>query len=134
MGAMPLCWPRFLKFSAIGGIGFAVEASVITLTGSWWALPPTVARCFSFPSAVMLTWWLNRKYNFRSQGSLVAEGRRYFLAQATGALSNLGVFALCVSLVPLFSVWPVAGLAVGAVAGLAVNFFLSSVFVFKKGK
>jgi len=89
------------------------------------------ARTLSFPSAVMATWWLNRKYNFRSQNSLIAEGPRYFLVQIMGALSNLGVFILCLSVIPLFTTWPVAGLAAGATVGLAVNFLFSSVYVFK---
>ena len=125
---------RFVKFAVIGGIGFIIEASIITLAGHHLGWSATNARILSFPSAVLVTWWLNRKYNFRSQNSLATEGSSYFMAQVAGALANLAMFVLCVSIFPFFARWPVAGLAVGASAGLAVNFLLSNMFVFRQSK
>lgn len=125
---------RFVRFVFIGGIGFIIEAAIITLAGRSLGWNAIDARIISFPCAVIVTWWFNRKYNFRSQNRLVIEGSSYFVVQVVGALSNLAVFALCVSISPLLAAWPVVGLAVGAVAGLMVNFFLSNYFVFRQNK
>jgi putative flippase GtrA len=131
---MPTLTAQFVKFGVIGGLGFIIEASIITLVVHHWNWNPIEARIISFPSAVLATWWLNRKYNFRSKNNLIAEGSSYFVTQLVGALSNLAVFVLCVSIYPLFAALPVAGLALGAAAGLLVNFTLSHFFVFKPSK
>jgi putative flippase GtrA len=126
---------RLFGFIAIGGLGFLVEAAIITWAGaSPWAVPALMARVVSFPCAVLLTWWLNRTYNFRSTANPLAEGGRYMVTQVAGAVANLGVFALGVRLFPLLDQWPVVALGVGACAGLAVNFALSYAFVFNKRK
>ncbi len=125
---------RFVRFVVIGGVGFVIEASIITLVGHLLGWDAIDARMLSFPCAVMATWWLNRKYNFRSRNRLLVEGSSYFVVQVAGALSNLAMFAWCISISPFFAAWPVVGLAVGAVAGLLVNFFLSNYFVFRQSK
>jgi putative flippase GtrA len=131
----PLYWRRLAGFIAIGGVGFLVEAAIITLAGaSPWAVSALTARLVSFPFAVALTWWLNRTYNFRSTANPLAEGGRYMVTQVAGAVANLGVFALGVRLFPLLDQWPVVALGVGACAGLSVNFALSYAFVFNKRK
>jgi len=129
----PLPWRQLGAFISIGGLGFLVEAAIITGAGaSPWAVPALMARVFSFPCAVALTWWLNRTYNFRSISNPLAEGGRYMVTQVAGAVANLGVFALGVRLFPLLDQWPVVALGVGACAGLAVNFALSYAVVFNK--
>ena len=131
---MPILSVRFVRFAVIGGIGFVIEAAVITLVGRHLGWGAMNARMLSFPCAVLVTWWLNRKYNFRSQNRLVVESTSYFVVQVAGALSNLAVYASCVSISTFFAAWPVAGLAVGAVAGLLVNFLLSKRVVFSQSK
>ena len=130
-----LRWRRLAGFISIGGFGFVVEAVIISVAGSpWWGVPATSARLVSFPCAVAITWWLNRKLYFRSEDSPIAEGARYFATQVAGALANLGVFALCIFTFPLLVAWPVVALGFGACAGLAVNFVLASVYVFNRRK
>ncbi len=88
------------------------------------------ARFVSFPIAVVVTWILNRKYNFNSKSPALPEARRYFVTQIAGALTNLCFFLGCVLLVPRLSQNPVTVLGFAAVVGFLVNFFLSSLFVF----
>lgn len=125
---------RLAGFVAIGLIGFVVEATVITVVASNFKVPPIIARAFSFPPAVLITWWLNRKYNFRSQENALSEGVQYFLTQSVGALANLCTFAFCVSVGPVLPLWPIVALAFGACVGLVVNFGLAYVYVFRTSK
>lgn len=126
-------WRRFRGFVVIGGVGFAVEAIIITLaTSQRFGLPAVMARLLSFPCAVLVTWWLNRQYNFRSRDSALSEGGRYLATQGVGALANLAAYASCVYAFPPLAAWPVVALGIGAGVGLAVNFSLSYLYVFRK--
>ncbi len=127
-------YKQFLKFGLIGVIGFAVEALIITLLGNWMLWDAMTSRCFSFPSAVLVTWALNRQYNFNSRNNVRTEGARYFLTQLLGAWFNVGTFVAFMHTFPQFNKQPIIGLAVGAIAGLIVNFCLSKFFVFKQRK
>lgn len=135
MGVMNLqVWERLATFVAIGGFGFGVEAVIITLATSKFGFSATGTRLFSFPCAVLLTWWLNRQYNFRSHEGVWLEVGRYFATQGLGALTNLAVFASCLAIFPSLAAWPVLVLGLGAFVGLAVNFILSCRYVFKRRK
>jgi len=123
---------RIAVYSAIGVIGFAVEAYTLSeAIRLGWATPIT-GRMISFPAAVLVTWGLNRRYTFRSKAKAAGEGTRYFISQCLGASANLAVYTIVVGLVPLFNSHPIAGLAVGAGAGLVVNYGLSAFWVFRK--
>ncbi len=128
-------WRSFRGFVAIGGVGFAVEALIITLAAApRFGLSAVMARLLSFPCAALVTWWLNRQYNFRSRDSALSEGGRYLATQGVGALVNLAAYASCVYAFPPLAAWPVVALGIGAGAGLAVNFSLSYLYVFRKKK
>jgi len=129
-------WRRFAIFVTIGGIGFAVEAVILTVATTKFGFPTLETRLISFPCAVLLTWWLNRTYNFRSQAGVFLEVRKYFGSQSFGALTNLAVFAGCWAAFPSLSKLPILLLGFGALAGLVVNFVLSQWYVFgtKKGE
>ncbi len=127
-------WGRLAIFAAIGGIGFGVEAIILTVATTKFGLPTLETRLISFPSAVLLTWWLNRKYNFRSQASVFLELWKYFGSQSFGALTNLAVFAGCWAAFPSLSTSPILLLGLGSLAGLVVNFVLLQWYVFRKKK
>jgi len=129
--ARSLGWKRFFVFTLVGAIGFAIEAAVIEAATRMFGISPVFARCFSFPVAVTVTWWLNRKYNFRTIGSRLSEGGRYLVAQVGGALANLAIFVVVLSAWPLAASWPLIGLGIGAVGGLGANFLLANFFVFR---
>jgi putative flippase GtrA len=127
---------KLLAFSLVGLVGFAVDAVLLVLltAGGWSAYS---ARAVSFPAAVAVTWLLNRRYAFSSKHSTASAGAigneyvRYFLVQALGALVNLGVFAAILAMRPSMIAYPVIALAVGALAGLLVNFAGAELWVFR---
>lgn len=128
---------RLIRFGMVGGVGFAVDGGVLALLFHGAGMDPFSARLISFAWAVTVTWWLNRRFTFRElraeSGGQRREYLRYIGVQVLGALANLTVYTGLLVGVPALAGWPVAALALGAVAGLAVNYTLSLLFVFRKG-
>jgi putative flippase GtrA len=127
---------RFAKFVAVGGIGFLVDAGVLTLAVRHLGASVYAARALSFSIAVFATWLLNRTFVFGTAGAgvpLGAEYGRYFVTQVVGAICNLAVFAALIEAVPRFVAMPVVPLAAGAVLGALVNYGGSAWWVFRHG-
>ena len=125
---------RLVRYAFVGGIGFLVDAGVLSWLVAAELAGPIVARCLSFPPAVLATWVLNRRLVFtssaRSVGERAHEYGRYFTVQLLGALVNLGVYTLLVEHVATLRVWPVAALAVGSAVALLFNFLGAKYWVF----
>jgi putative flippase GtrA len=123
---------RFAKFLVVGGVGFVIDAGVLTLALRELTSSVYAARALSFGSAVLATWLLNRLFVFDPgrRTSLVAEYGRYLAMQVAGALSNLGVFVALIEMMPRLSATPVVPLAIGAVLGALVNYAGSVLWVF----
>jgi putative flippase GtrA len=122
---------RVVKFALIGGIGFLIEASIITSVVAAGLSTAVYARALSFPSAVFVTWLLNRRITFSSRSPVVLEFGRYFMTQALGALANLGIYWWLLSTYAEFERNPILALAIAAIVGLLVNYTLSALWVFK---
>lgn len=125
-----------LAFAIVGAVGFVIDATVLTVLTLFVGANVYVSRFFSFLSATLVTWALNRKYAFQMrQASLAAAKReyaRYVLVQIGGGLLNLAVFAAVIHAVEWMARWPVLPLAIGAVFGMAFNYFFSKVWVFRQ--
>ena len=121
----------FLKFIVVGGIGFLTEATVLSVLVSLFGVDPITARCVSFPTAVTVTWLLNRIFSFRSRNPRGRESARYFLVQTIGAAINLSVFLVFTMTFPVLYRHPVIPLAIGSIAALLFNFHFSNKFVFR---
>jgi len=121
---------RFVRFTIVGGVGFVIEAALLTWFATIPGLGAVKGRAISFPVAVVTTWWLNRTLTFQSKNNPHRESFRYFLVQSLGAVANLGVFAVLVSTLPGLRSMPVVPLFIAAIFGLFVNFALSKKYVF----
>ncbi len=87
---------------------------------------PYAARIVSVLAAASATWVLNRRYTFGSRHSPThTEWLRYVAFMAIGGCVNYGAFALCIAFWPLSRAYLWIGVAVGAIAGLGVNFSTS---------
>ena len=67
---------RVAGFIVVGGIGFAVDAAVLTLAIRHLHASVYEARALSFTLAVLATWLLNRTFVFvtpRARGALAGE-------------------------------------------------------------
>lgn len=123
-----------LSFLAVGGVGFIVEAVILTsltLLAGW---SPWEARIPSFLTAVLITWALNRRHTFPDRGLQRRSTEAFFYTaiQGGGALINLGIFGVCLAALPQLAEVPVIPLAVGAVGGFVFNFVLSSKWLYAR--
>lgn len=125
---------QVMSFLAVGGVGFVVEAVILTALTQYAAWSPWQARIPSFVTAVLITWALNRRHTFAGRGlqRRSTEAFLYTAIQGGGALINLGIFGACLALLPQLAKVPVIPLAVGAVGGFAFNFLLSSKWLYSR--
>lgn len=124
---------RFTRFAAAGGMGFVIEAVLLTWLVTGVGLNLYVGRAISFTTAVTATWAINRRFAFADLASnrKAREYAGYLAVQAAGALINLGVFVLVVAVWSWTKTVPVLPLAVGAGVALVFNFIASSLLVFQ---
>lgn len=127
---------RFLRFFLSGGVGFLIEAVVLTSLVKSFGFNIYLARAISFSIAVTATWVLNRRFAFADVASRQRrdEYSRYFLVQISGAVINLGIFAGLISARPVLAETPVLPLAAGAAIALFFNFAASRGLVFRGDK
>lgn len=124
---------QFGRFSVAGGVGFLVEAAVLTVLVSGLGGNVYLSRVGSFLVAVTATWWINRRYAFRSGASArrEAEYGRYFVVQVVGVLINFAIFVLVLTLFPQTARYPVIPLAAGSGVAMVANFLGLRMFVFR---
>ena len=122
---------QFLRFGAVGTVGFSVDAAVLYVLISAGA-DAYIARALSFAVAVTATWTLNRAWTFRNAPAQPGRNRyaRYLGVQIAAALINYACYAVVLSFIPATPVNAVLALAVGSAVGLAVNFIGAKRLVF----
>ena len=127
---------QLLNFTLVGGIGFVVDAGVLTALTALWGWDVYLARLLSFVLATLATWWLNRMRTFAlpAGGPLAAhvgEYARYVSVQVGGGLINLAVFSALILLEPRLRPLPVLPLAVGSGVALFWNYFGARLWVYR---
>ena len=55
---------QFITFCIVGGIGFLVDAGILGLLVHGFGADPLLSRLLSFPCAMTVTWYLNRRVTF----------------------------------------------------------------------
>lgn len=125
-----------IAFGLVGAIGFVVDGGILTLLSQRFGVNIYLSRLFSFTSATIATWLLNRTLVFKAQERDAQKKRReygrYFVVQIGGALLNLGIFSALIKASPSLETIPVVPLAVGAVFGMLFNYSGSRYWVFRK--
>ena len=124
---------QFLLFCVAGTLGFLVDAGVVSLLVNGFDWNPYLGRLLSFLCAAAATFAFNRRYTFATTAArpLWRQWSQYLLAMAGGFVVNYGAYALLVYHSDTVRAWPVIGVAVGSVLGLAVNFASSRFWVFR---
>ena len=126
---------QFVLFVAAGTLGFVVDAAVLyaalALGAGFYG-----GRVISFLAAAFTTWQVNRRFTFTDRGAatpLWREWFRYLYAMTFGALVNYFAYVMTLHALPMAWWVPLAGVAVGSVCGLFVNFVLARQWVFRSG-
>lgn len=130
--AHPRMSGRFLRFAAVGVVAAGVDMAAVELAVRMLGLDLYSARVLSYLCAATAAWWLNRRIAFadRSSSNRLAEWARYLAANLLGGLINYGVYAVLVTVLPVFAAHPFLAVAVGSLAGMMANFAMSQRFVF----
>ncbi len=119
-------------FAIVGGVGFLVDVAVLYLLLPY--VGALAARLVSFLCAVLTTWLLNRTFTFKASPAELPSSSEFLvylgLMLGGGAL-NYGVYAILIFASSLVSRYPVLGVAVGSVVGIAFNFMSSRRFLYK---
>lgn len=125
---------ELLSFLAVGGIGFIIDATVLTALTLYAGWSPWLARIPSFLTAVLATWALNRRHTFTNRGlhRRSTEAFFYLSIQTGGALINLAIFWVCLRWQPRLAAAPVIPLAFGSAGGLVFNYLMSSRWLYRR--
>lgn len=124
------------RFALAGVAGLAVDVAVLYLALAL-GLGFYAGRVVSFLCAVFATWQINRRYTFAVAGaapvSLWREWWLYLAAMMAGGVVNYAAYSATIALGPRATLWPMLAVAVGSLAGMAVNFASAKLLVFKRG-
>ncbi len=122
---------RVTRFAVVGGLGFVVDATILTVLVNGFHWRYYVARLVSFPSALTVTWYVNRCWGFEATRRAHREYWSYFAVQTVGALINFGVYFSAIEAAPQLARAPVVPLAIGSVIPMSFNYLASSRLVFR---
>jgi putative flippase GtrA len=120
-------------FAVVGGIGFAVDTSILYAVRDDLGL--YAGRLVSFMCSVLVTWLLNRTFTFAdrvSERSRWGEFGIYLLLMLAGGAVNYGTYAVMVTVFAWASEQPVWGVMAGSLAGLMLNFMSARTLLFRR--
>ena len=124
---------RFLRFFAVGALGFVVDAGLTLLLSQDNHLHALAARVPAFLAASAVTYALNRCWTFEDRTTAWLRGWIHYLAVTSiGTLLNYLTYALWIVLVGTSPRTTLAGVALGSIVGLGFNFTLSNRIVFRR--
>ncbi len=123
---------RWIRFSVVGAIGFAVDALILGSLCHGFGFDPVFARSISFGIAVLTTWLLNRNLTFDSRAARQPhwEFSRYLGVNILTLTVNFGAFTLFVTAIPQLHAQPLIALVPTAILVAAMNYVFMSTFVF----
>ncbi|HVZ03049.1 MAG TPA: GtrA family protein [Dongiaceae bacterium] len=127
---------QFLRFGLVGVAGFLVDAGVLRgLISIGFGLYS--GRIVSFLAAATATWLLNRSFTFRRDapsafGHPAAEWAGYLSLMVLGGLVNYGTYSLAVNGSETVHRYPEIGVALGSLAGMAINFWSAKRMIFER--
>jgi len=123
---------KIILFIMGGGIGFITEIFIIQLLVSVFSVSFVSVRAISFPVAVCVTWFFNRKITFLSKNRVAAELSQYILIQIIGGSINLSIYYLIISSQQFQNINPILALAIAASCSMIFTFLTSKNIVFQK--
>jgi len=136
---------QMLRFGIVGGVGFLVDAGLLHVVLQL-GLGYYGGRVVSFLAAATTTWILNRSFTFRRETPSskdpsgahparphpLGEWLAYLGWMVIGGVVNYGTYALAVEVSEPVRRHPELGVALGSIAGMAINFWSAKTMVFER--
>ena len=121
---------QIFGFLIAGIIGFLLEYAIINYFVQNFEVNAIAPRFLSFPLAVLLTWYINRRLGFNRQtppnlSELIRFVRSTALAQATNFIS----YSIILIYIPYLSA--LIALLIASIISINVSFFLYLKYVFR---
>jgi putative flippase GtrA len=131
--AWPRTLERWLKFTAVGGMGIAVQLVVLAGLKNGFGLNYLLATAVAVEAAVLHNFLWHQRFTWRDRRTGKSLGRLLKFNVTAGTFSILGNLALMKLLIELahFEYLPANGIAIAACC--MANFLLSDRFVFEDG-
>lgn len=125
---------QIVRFGVVGSAGFVVDGGLLALLVAG-GVDPYLARAFSFPVAVVVTWLLNRYWTFSTaeRGNRGRQFRRYLSVQVLGSLANYCVYASWIFFFGISQNTILVGFVIGSGVGAVLNFVGVRNFAFQAG-
>lgn len=114
---------QLLRFGVVGSTGFAIDGTLLSLL-IMLGLNPFVGRLISFPTALMVTWALNRNWTFGATKHAHRKGhfQRYVGVQLFGMLCNYSTYSLVLLTIGTEPINVFFALVCGSFVGMFLNF------------
>ncbi|MFC7290831.1 GtrA family protein [Hirschia litorea] len=125
--------PKFIGFGLVGAAGFVVDLTALTFALAF--VDEVSARVFSFLCAVTATYSLNRYFVFAEEARDLSWLRgfvKFFVSNSLGGAANFATYLALLKFQPILEWTPQLALVAGTLVGLAFNFTLTVLFVFKQ--
>lgn len=129
------------SFTLVGGVGCLVDMATLWAVMRFLWSDPYVGRLCSYLAAATFGWACNRRLTFRDarRTPLLKQWLQYLGVNAVGGVTNFAVYSGIVAAFahnPEVAAWlralvPYIGVAVGSLAGLALNFMGSKKLIFR---
>lgn len=123
---------QIVGFLIIGGIAFIIDAGILqglVIVG----VDPYVARLFSIFTAIVFTWWFNRKHSFQIDTKPnLKEFLKYFSTSAAGASINWVSYSVLIIYFIIDSNYLVVAAGIATCIAMVFNFLSMKYLVFKK--
>jgi putative flippase GtrA len=123
----------FLRFCAVGAVGFIVDAGILAAAVYAAGLDPLLARGLSASIAILATYAVNRSWSFR-HGAEVPFWRAfpaYVGVQGFGFAVNIALYAVAIAMLPWPLSQPLPALALASATALMVNYAGARLIVFR---
>lgn len=122
---------RIIRFTAVGGIGFVVDAALLTLLLGLTPIGPFLARLVSIGFALAVTWLINRHLTFSpSDRGLMREGMRYGGVGVSTSIINYLIYSGLLLALPALPA--LAALGIASLAAMAFSYLGYSRLVFDR--
>ena len=124
---------QLLRFGIVGAVGFVIDSTVLYIAIYLFGFGYYIGRLLSYLCASTFTWYLQRIFTFKvpHTNARFKELINFQIMNSFGGGANYLIYVLLITSHSEFRAHPIMAVAVGALAGLFINYHLSKKVVFR---